>query len=183
MEFPVIADGRAAGIRKGCALLLCLATGTAAAAGPPVGPVQRPVARPAAGPGPASGPAEGWTLRGAANSSPVAVLDGPGNLQNLAIFCLSGEPFLALVFHKPPVRETLQLDFAFSTGALRVPARREPSAGDAYVLALRGQPLVKALAGKDSKVAVAIDAQPIGTLPLVGSSAAIRTALADCLPL
>lgn len=129
-------------------------------------------------------PAEGWTLRAAANSSPVAVLDGPGNLQNLALFCLSGQPFLALVFHQPPKPETLALDFDLAAaGRIRLAVRREPSAGDAYLALLRDQPLAQALAGRDTSARLAIDGTAAGTLPLAGSTATIRAALASCLPL
>lgn len=129
-------------------------------------------------------PADGWTLRAAANSSPVAVLDGPGNLQNLALFCLSGQPFLALVFHQPPKPEALALDFDLAAaGRIHLAARREPSAGDAYLAALRDQPLAQALAGRDTSARLAIDGTAAGTLPLAGSTATIRAALAPCLPL
>ncbi len=122
----------------------------------------------------------GWSLRAARDGTLLAVLDGPGNVKHLALFCLSGEPFLALAFRAPPKQETLRLGFAFAQASYQGEARREPGAGGAHVLALRDQPLAALLAGRDAEVALTVDRAPAGTLSLSGSSKAIHAALEGC---
>lgn len=124
--------------------------------------------------------ATGWTLRAIPNATPVAVADGPGNVKSVALFCLAGDPWLAATLRDPPAAETLRLDFAFGAGPAGGAARREPSAGGAYVMALRGQPLAGLLAGRDAEVPLAVGGEAQGILTLTGSSRAVRGALAAC---
>ncbi len=125
-------------------------------------------------------PAPGWTLREVPNSTPVAVAGGTGTIRSLAAFCLSGQPWLAVLFHEPPGPEELRIDFGFSAGTIGGPARREESAGGAYVIGLADQPLAGLLAGRDSRAAVSVAGAAQGQLSLAGSSRAIRGALATC---
>lgn len=125
----------------------------------------------------------GWSLRAVPGSTPVAVSAGPAPIHDIAIFCLAGAPFLAVVPEAPPPGELLRLGFGFSSGTLGVTARREPTAGNAYVIDLRATPLAQQLAGRDSRVAVTLEGAALGELSLAGSSKAIRSALAACLPL
>jgi hypothetical protein len=150
------------------------------AAAPAPAPAPAPQA---AAPAPApSGPppAPGWTLREVPNSTPVAVGGGTGAIRSFAAFCLSGQPWLAVLFHEPPGPEELRIDFGFAQGAIGGPARREASAGGAYVIGLGDQPLAGLLAGRDSRAAVTVDGAAQGDLSLAGSSRAIRGALASC---
>jgi hypothetical protein len=151
-----------------------------AAAAPAPAPAPAPQA---AAPAPApSGPppAPGWTLRAVPNSTPVAVAGGTGSIRSLAAFCLSGQPWLAVLFHEPPGPEELRIDFGFSQGTIGGPARREESAGGAYVIGLADQPLAGLLAGRDSRATVVVDGAAQGQLSLSGSSRAIHGALATC---
>ncbi len=127
-------------------------------------------------------PAPGWSLRSASGSTPVALIDGPGNIKNLALFCLSGEPFLATIFRESPKGETARLEFDFSAGPLAATARREPTAGGAFVIALRKASVAQRLAGRDSSVMLKVDGREQGVLSLAGSSKAIRAALETCAP-
>ncbi len=151
-------------------LALVLAVGPVAAQG-------RPLARPTL---PGDAVPAGWTLRVTPDATPIAMLDGPGNIRHLALFCLSGEPFLALFFRAPPTPETLRLAFSFADARFEGEARRESGAGGAHVLALRDQPLASLLAGHDAEVDLAIDGAKAGRLTLRGSSKAIHAALAPC---
>lgn len=155
---------------------LALALALALAAGPG-GAQDRPLSRPAL---PRDVAPSGWTLRVTPDATPVAMLDGPGNIRHLALFCLSGEPFLALFFHAPPSSETLRLAFSFADARFEGEARREAGAGGAHVLALREQPLARLLAGRDAEADLAIDGAQAGRLSLRGSSKAIRAALDPC---
>ena len=84
------------------------------------------------------------------------------------------------MFHEPPAPEELRIDFGFAQGTIGGPARREASAGGAYVVGLAGQPLAGLLAGRDARAAVSVDGAAQGNLSLSGSSRAIRGALASC---
>lgn len=154
---------------------LVLALAALLAAAPALAQTSRPVLRDPADEAP------GWTLRAARDGTPVAMLDGPGNIRHLALFCLSGEPFLALAFRAAPAPETLRLGFAFAHAGYDGEARREPGAGGAHVLALRDQPVAGLLAGRDGLVELTINGASAGTLTLRGSSKAIRAALDPCM--
>jgi hypothetical protein len=134
-------------------------------------------------PAPARPRPAGWTLREVPGSSPVAVSAGPAPIHDIALFCLSGAPFLAILPESPPPGTTLRVGFAFSGQTLTATARHEATAGGAYVIDLRETPLAQALAGRDSKTAITLDGAALGELSLAGSSKAIRGALASCLPL
>ncbi len=140
-----------------------------------------PKAAEATGPAPAR--ATGWTLRTVPGSSPVAVSPAPLPLHEIALFCLAGAPFLAALPESPPPTETLRLGFTFAERSLEAVARREASAGGAYVVDLRATPLAQALAGRDSTARLSLDGVALGDLSLAGSSKAIRGALSDCLKL
>lgn len=127
-------------------------------------------------------PGDGWSLRGAENSPPVALIEGPGLARSVAVFCLSGEPFLALMLTEPKA-STVRVDFGFSDEDWRGTAAREDLAGSAYVVALRGDRLAGLLAGKDSRADLAIDGAAQGELSLAGSSDMIGAALESCAPL
>lgn len=124
---------------------------------------------------------KGWSLRAVPGSTPVALAAGPAPLRDLALFCLSGAPFLAAVPETEMTRETLDLGFAFTDRTVAARARREPSAGGAYVVDLGTVPLAQALAGRDARATVTLDGKTLGELSLAGSSKAIRGALASCL--
>lgn len=124
----------------------------------------------------------GWTLRHVPGASPVALGAGVGTISSLAAFCLQAQPFLAVTFREAPKAEKVRLDFAFSAGPVEVPAGLEPTAGGAYVVALAGSELSARLGGRDTEVAVSVDGAAQGLLSLVGSTKALRGALADCRP-
>ncbi|TPE50501.1 hypothetical protein [Amaricoccus solimangrovi] len=135
-----------------------------------------------AGAGAASGRPGGWSLRAAPGPAPVAVAPMPGPLRDMALFCLSGRPFLALMpAPGASLPETITLSFRFSDRTLTATARHEATAGEAHVIDLATTPLAQALAGRDSAVDVALGEKPLGTLSLAGSSKAIRGALEGCL--
>ena len=125
----------------------------------------------------------GWTLRAVPGAAPVAVSPAPAPLREIALFCLAGQPFLAALPDTPPPGETLRHGFAFTGRALEATARREPSAGGAFVADLRATPLAQALAGRDATARLSLDGVALGELSLAGSSKAIRGALEPCLPL
>lgn len=125
----------------------------------------------------------GWSLRAVPGSTPVAVSGAPAPLRDIALFCLGDAPFLAVVAEPPPPGDTLDLGFGFAGRTLTVTARREPSAGGAYVIDLGETPLAQALAGRDSTAAITLGGVALGDLSLSGSSKAIRGALASCAPL
>jgi hypothetical protein len=117
-------------------------------------------------------------------STPVAVSAAPAPLRDIALFCLGEAPFLALVTDTPPPPgDTLRLGFGFAAKTLAATARREPSAGGAYVVDLSAIPLAQALAGRDARATITLEGAALGELSLAGSSKAIRAALASCLPL
>ena len=122
----------------------------------------------------------GWTLRAVPDASPAALSDGPGVVRNFLVFCLSGEPFLAIVFKEARIDEEVRVDFSFASETAGGAARREPTAGGAYVIGLRDRPLAGLLAGRDTSAGVAIDGADQGRLSLSGSSKAIRGALETC---
>lgn len=127
---------------------------------------------------------EGWTLRATPGSEPVAVAPLPAPLRDMALFCLSGQPFIALVPEtEAALTETVQVSFAFSGETLSGTARREASAGNSYVIDEAGARIARALAGPDASVDLELDGTPLGTVSLAGSSRTIRTALDDCLKL
>lgn len=125
----------------------------------------------------------GWTLRAAENSPPVAVVDGPGAVRSVALFCLSGEPFFALFPKDPAKAETARLDLMFGKTGFHGEPRREETAGGAYVLALRDTPLADLMTGDSAYADLALDGVDQGLLSLAGSSALIRRALESCEPL
>jgi hypothetical protein len=110
----------------------------------------------------------------------VAVSGGPGRIEEAAVFCLSGEAWLALTLEPRPEAEVAAVGFTFSGAAVEVEARLEPGAGGAYVAGLSDGPLAALLAGRDTAVAVAVDGEAQGVLSLAGSTRAIRGALAPC---
>jgi hypothetical protein len=126
--------------------------------------------------------APGWTLREVPGATPVAVSDGPGAFAAIAVFCLSGQPFLAATLREPPPGETAQIEFAFSGASVSSTATREDQAGGALVIDLADRPLAGLLAGRDSEARVALDGADQGVLSLRGSTRAIRSALASCTP-
>lgn len=121
-----------------------------------------------------------WTLRLVPGGSPAALGPGTGPIREIAAFCLSDKPFLAMSFSEPPKSATARLRFGFSSGPVEISAGREDSIGGAYVAALERTALAARLGGKDSKVSVSIDGKDVGALSLAGSTKALRGALADC---
>ncbi|MBP7003226.1 hypothetical protein [Amaricoccus sp.] len=124
--------------------------------------------------------AEGWSLRRAADGAEVAVTAAPGALSTIAIFCLSGQPWLAASLDAPFPAATAQIEFVFSGGSASSTARREDGAGGALVIELADRPLVGLLSGRDSSARVKLDGEEQGVLSLRGSTKAIRAALAAC---
>lgn len=122
----------------------------------------------------------GWTLRDVPDGTPLALGGGVGEIVWLAGFCLEGQPFLAIRLE--PLREdpVVTFGFAFSEGELIAEARFEPTADGAHVVALAGGLLPARLAGRDSRVEVAVDGVPAGVLSLSGSTRALRAALKGC---
>lgn len=143
-------------------------------------PAPRPVA--AGGAAPEAPSAPGWTLRAAPDGSPVAVSQGAGSVASLAVFCLSGEPFLAATWATQPAPETARLGFGFAGGDVTLPARREEGAGGALVIPLRGEALAGRLSGRDAVTEFSVDGAAQGRLSLKGSTRAIRGALDGCTP-
>lgn len=129
---------------------------------------------------PATDLPEGWTLRQVPDGSTLALGRGTGRVASLAAFCLAGVPFLALHMSDDPGAETVTLFFAFSQGEVEAEARREETAGGAYVLGLGDGPLAERLAGRDSRVQLGVDGVDEGILSLSGSTRSLTTALADC---
>lgn len=127
---------------------------------------------------------EGWTLRAAPGSETAAVAPLPAPLRDMALFCLSGQPFLALVPEAgADLPESIRVSFGFSGETLSGTARREASAGGAYVIGEAGARIARALAGPDAAVDLGLDGTPLGPLSLTGSSRTIRAALDACLKL
>jgi hypothetical protein len=125
-------------------------------------------------------PPEGWSLRAVSGRTPVAVGTGTGAIDSIAAFCLAGQPWLAIDFAAEPAGEASRIGFAFSERDLTAEARREESAGGAYVIALADQPLAALLAGRDASVPVTLDGAAQGALSLKGSTRAIGAALQSC---
>jgi hypothetical protein len=114
---------------EGCEVRLTFAAAEPATTAEPVGDATGPAPRPA-GPtsDPAAGPASdapvgGWSLRAVPDGDPVAVSDGPGRLERVAVFCLSGQPWLALTLSPRPRAETAAVGFAFSDAKVEAEAR------------------------------------------------------------
>lgn len=124
--------------------------------------------------------AEGWSLRQTGDGAPVAVSAAPGAFSTVAIFCLSGQPWLAATPRAPFAGETAQLEFVFSAGSASSTARREDGAGGALVIELADRPLIGLLSGRDSTARLALDGVDQGVLSLRGSTKAIRAAVAGC---
>ncbi|MBP7242910.1 hypothetical protein [Amaricoccus sp.] len=139
--------------------------------------VASPVAEAAAMGAPA---AEGWTVRQMADGSQVAVAAAPGAFSTIAVFCLSGQPWLAASLDEPIAAETAQVEFTASGATISSPARREAGAGGALVIELAERPLLDLLLER-SRTDVRLDGVAQGTLSLRGSTRAIRAALAPCL--
>lgn len=128
-------------------------------------------------------PTQGWQLRRSQGLPPVAITAGPGNVFSLSAFCLGSAPWLAVVFRERPRETTVRIDFGFSGGALGGPASRQQGTSDAYVISLAGGALAGRLAGRDGSVDITVNGVSQGELPLRGSTAALRGALAGCLKL
>lgn len=124
--------------------------------------------------------AEGWSLRRSEDGAEVAVSAGPGAFSTIAIFCLSGQPWLAASLDTPVSADTAQIEFVFSGGSASSTARREDGAGGALVIELADRPLVGLLSGRDSSARLSLDGAEQGVLSLRGSTKAIRAALAAC---
>lgn len=124
--------------------------------------------------------AEGWSLRRAGDGAEVAVTAAPGAFSTIAIFCLSGQPWLVASLDAPFAAETAQIEFTFAGGSASSTARREDGAGGALVIELADRPLVGLLSGRDSTARVSLDGAEQGVLSLRGSTKAIRAALAAC---
>lgn len=146
-----------------------------------LGPAPRPAAGAPVAPEAPSAP--GWSLRAVPGGSPVAVSQGAGAVATLAVFCLSGEPFLAATWAGQPAPGTARLGFGFAGGEVTLPARREDGAGGALVIALRGEALASRLSGRDRATDLSVDGAAQGRLSLKGSTRAIRGALEACMPL
>jgi hypothetical protein len=158
----------------------CTRTWTFASNAPDEPPVDAPAPAPeAARAATAEELPPGWTLREVPGSSPVALAGGPGNIASLAAFCLADQPFLAVTFRDRPAADQVDVDFGFSP-AVEAPAGFEETAGGAFVIALADLPLASRLAGRDSEVAVEVDAHAEGILSLKGSTRTLRAALRDC---
>ncbi len=124
---------------------------------------------------------EGWTLRQTSDGETVAVSDGPGAIGTLAVFCLSGRPWLAVRLADPAAAgETAQLEFGFSGRDVSTAAKREDGAGGALIVELSGSPLPALLSGRDISARISIDGAEQGTLSLRGSTRAIRSTLSAC---
>jgi hypothetical protein len=157
----------------GCEARLAFAGVTGIAVAP------APGAAAPAGPAPDAGR---WELRRPEGSPAVAVVGGPGSLRSMAAFCLDGQPWLALLFQEAPAADRLALQFTFAShGPIGGPALREATSGGAYMVTLEGSPLAGWLAGRDDRVDLRVDGQPVGAVSLAGSSKALRGALDGCL--
>jgi hypothetical protein len=123
-----------------------------------------------------------WELRRPEGSPAVAVVGGPGGLRSMAAFCLDGQPWLALLFHEAQAADRLALQFTFAAhGPIGGPAQREATSGGAYMVTLQGSPLAAWLAGRDDRVELRVEGEPVGTVSLAGSGKALRGALEACL--
>ncbi|KFI28674.1 hypothetical protein CDV50_02515 [Haematobacter massiliensis] len=135
-------------------------------------------------PAPASPVAsQSWQLRRTQGLPPVAISPGPGNIFSISAFCLGDQPWLAVVFRERPRETTVRIDFAFAEGVLGGPASRQRGTSDAYVISLAGGALAGQLSGRDGTVGLSVNGVSQGTLPLRGSTSALRGALAGCLKL
>jgi hypothetical protein len=100
----------------------------------------------------------------------------------MAAFCLDGQPWLALLFHDAPAADRLALEFTFAAhGPIGGPAQREATSGGAYMVTLQGSPLAGWLAGRDDRVELRVEGNPVGAVSLVGSGKALHGALDGCL--
>ena len=91
------------------------------------------------------------------------------------------QPWLALMLTPPPASDDIRVDFAFSGGRVGGPAQRQPTTGGAFVIGLQGNPLPGLLAGRDSRVGLAVDGVELGQISLAGSTRALKDALGPCL--
>ncbi|WP_424929545.1 hypothetical protein [Amaricoccus tamworthensis] len=122
----------------------------------------------------------GWSLRAVPGASPVALAFGPGNIYNVAAFCLADAPFIALRFREPPTDETLSVQFSFGGTFLTAEALHEETAGGAYIIDLTANDLAEGLAGSSTSTTISVDDTDQGTMSLEGSTRTIRTALETC---
>ncbi len=132
---------------------------------------------------PGAGAAAAWQLRPLQNRGNAAMVQGPGAVAGMALFCNGPVPMAAFTLRaRPPAGQTV-VSFAFPAGRIDA-AIGQPRGGAANVwyADLRASRLPRMLAGNDATVPLLINGGRQGTLSLSGSTAAIRSALAGCYP-
>lgn len=136
----------------------------------------------AADPAPPPPAADAWSLRPLPGRTPVASVGGPGVIHSLSLLCFEGVPVTAIALRGRPTVAEARLTLEFPTlGRIDQPIGRQPGGGEnVWYADLRGSPLPRLLAGRDSEAAVTINGVRQGTISLRGSTAAIRAALASC---
>lgn len=126
-------------------------------------------------------PPGAWDLRRTAGNPPVAVAPGPGVIQTVTLLCHRGVPVAAFVLRAAPPPGKTIVSFNFSAGRVDLGIGAQQGGGrNVYYADLRGSPLPRLLAGRDSQAAIRINGGLQGVLSLAGSSAVVRQALADC---
>lgn len=145
----------------------------------------RPPAAGSAAPGvaPPPAPAGGqWSLREVAGNPAVAVAEGPGAVQSLALLCHENRPVAALVLRARPPWSEVTVSFAAGRRRVDLPIRQTANGGNAWYAELRNSALPRFLAAEAGPARVSINGGVQGNLSLRGSTAAVRRALQGCYP-
>ncbi|MFA7597240.1 MAG: hypothetical protein WCY92_12885 [Novosphingobium sp.] len=123
----------------------------------------------------------GWEVSTGASGRLVAAVKSTGPVKGLVLACEGSKPMLALAAPQYGQSASGHLDLTASAdGAVfSVPVIWNPKLGAWWAL-LKENAALDMLAGKSTSVAITLNGTALGTLPLTGSTNALRTALASC---
>lgn len=128
-----------------------------------------------------SSAAAAWQVSTMSSGIQVAFFEAPGPMRRMAMACQAGAPMLTLVIslRSAQLRANLELTGTVGGRPVTVPMVLSPRTG-AWWTILRERAALDLLAGGSSTVSLTMGGARLGTIPLSGSSNAIRTALASC---
>jgi hypothetical protein len=122
-----------------------------------------------------------WQVSTMSSGIQVTFLETPGPMRRMALACQSGTPMLTLVVSLQSAQPRANLELTGTAGGrpLIVPMVLSPRTG-AWWTNLRDRAALDLLSGASSSVALTLGGARLGSIPLTGSSNAIRTALVGC---
>ncbi len=122
-----------------------------------------------------------WQVSTMSTGIQVVFIETPGTMRRMAMACQGGAPMLTLVVSLRSAQPRANLELTGTVGGrpVTVPMILSPKTG-AWWTILRDRAALDLLAGASNTVSLTMGGARLGTIPLSGSSNAIRSALAGC---